>query len=106
MISLVDFLKWCATPSGITLAAGAMLSWLAEYVSLFKSLKKKWKRLVMLAASLVVPLAALGLGALFFEWPVDPETVWAAIAAGGAAFTTSQLAHLRKLGNGNATNKG
>ena len=97
-MSLLEALHFCATPNGIALVVGVLLSLVAEYVPPYQNLESKWKRLVMAAASLFLPLAALLLGFLLYEQPFTPDTIWAALVAGGAAFTSSQIAHLRTLG--------
>ena len=103
MMSFLDALTYASTPNGIALVVGIILSILAEYWPKYHKFDKKTKRLVMAAASVFIPLAALLLGALCYDQPVDVDAIWAAVLAGGAAFSSSQFAHLRKMGGTDGT---
>jgi hypothetical protein len=93
-----QFLHWMASPGGIPVAVGILLSIGVEYVPNFKALTPKWKRAVFFGLSIAVPLAAAGLGVLTDGWsPSWVETFWPALAAGGVAFASGTMAHLPKL---------
>jgi MFS family permease len=97
-LSWSGFLALLSTPNGIAAAVGVLLSYVAEYVPKYGDLDGKWKRLVFLGSSLVVPLAAAGLGILTAGWAVSWETVfWPALLAGFIAFGGGTVAHVRKL---------
>lgn len=89
-----QFLRWMANPGGIVVVVGVLLSFGVEYIPGFVAVPSKWKRLVFLGVSLVVPLAAAALGILTDGWaPGWNETFWPAILAGVLAFTSGQLRH-------------
>lgn len=93
-----QFLEWASAPSGISLAVGAVLSVVTEYVPGFTSLSSKAKRAFFFAVCLAVPLAAAGLGVLSLGWDATwPVTFWPALVAGVMAFGSGTLVHLPKL---------
>jgi len=89
---------YAATPLGVGVIAGLLLSWLADYVPRFTYLDAKQKRLVFLAACLVVPIAASLLAAATglarLTW--DP-LLWNAIVAGVTAFGAGTVLNTRSL---------
>ena len=92
------FLEWASTPSGISLAVGAVLSVVTEYIPGFPALSSKAKRGFFFAVCLVVPLAAAGFGVLTLGWSVTwPTTFWPALVAGVMAFGSGTLMHLPQL---------
>lgn len=89
-----QFLHWVANPGGIAVVVGILLSFGVEYIPKFDTIPTKWKRLVFLGLSLVVPLAAAGLGIWTDGWaPGWNQTFWPAILAGVLSFTSGQLRH-------------
>jgi len=97
-LSWADFLRWCSEPSGVTIAVGVALSYLAQYVPRYELLPPKWKRAVFLAVCLFIPLLAATIGAAtgVFSWSWEP-TYWGAIVAGFTAFASGTAAHTREL---------
>ena len=99
MISWCDALNWVLLAEGAVAAVlGVALSIIAEYVPKFATLAPRWKRLVILAVCVAIPVAALLLA--WYTGCVaqpDGEAVWQAVLAGGIAFATSQLAHTPQL---------
>jgi NhaP-type Na+/H+ or K+/H+ antiporter len=91
-------LAYAATPLGVGVIAGLLLSWLADYVPRFTYLDAKQKRLVFLAACLLVPivasLAAAATGLARLTW--DP-LLWNAIVAGVTAFGAGTVLNTRSL---------
>jgi hypothetical protein len=65
-------------------------------------LSAKSKRVVMLALCLAIPVAAkaLELAGYGGAWGDFALTWWPVLVAGFSAFTSSQVAHTRKLGEG------
>ena len=98
MISWAEFLRYCSNPTAIPIIVGVLLSWILEYVPSFENLEPRYKRLVVLGLSMVVPLSAAGLGVLTAGWPGTWDlTWWPAIVAGALAFGSGTVAHARKL---------
>ena len=97
-MTFADFLSWLSTPSGIAIAAGVVLSWLADAVPRYTYLSPKQKRLVFLAACLLLPLLAATLrgAAGYAAWTLDP-LYWQALTAGATAFGAGTLAHTTQL---------
>jgi len=97
-MSWADFLRWCSTPSGITIIVGILLSYAVEYIPRYGVLPAKWPRLIFLALCLFVPLlfATLGAASGVFTWSWEP-TYWQALVAGAMAFASGTTAHTRKL---------
>jgi len=87
-----------ASGPGVAAVIGVALSFLVEYWRGYSALAAKAKRLVFLALCLAVPVVAAllrvawGYAALSWE-----PLIWRAIQAGGAAFLTGQITHVRKL---------
>ena len=93
-----EFLKLLSEPNMIAAAAGAILSFLVEYIPSYDTLAPKWKRLVFLGACFVLPLLAATLGILTAGWPASWEaTFWPAVLAAAIAFGGGTAAHTRKL---------
>lgn len=93
-----EFLFYLSAPSGVSVVVGLLVSWLIEYVPQFEQLAARWKRLVFLGFSLLVPLAAAGLGVLSAGWPTGWDaTWWPALVAGVLAFGSGTALHARKL---------
>jgi len=87
-----------ASGPGVAAVIGVALSFLIEYWDGYGALVPRMKRLVFMALCLVVPVAAAFLrvvwGYVVLSW--DP-LMWRAILAGGTAFLTGQITHIRKL---------
>jgi len=97
-MSWSEFLDLFVQPNGIALLLGVLLSILAEYLPKFKDLSPKWKRAVFFVIALVIPLVGCTLGILTAGWsPSWESTWWPALVAGGVAFASGTVAHIRKL---------
>ncbi|MFA4973466.1 MAG: hypothetical protein WC683_12680 [bacterium] len=84
--------------SGIGAVLGFILSYVAEWVPGFDLWPARVKRIVILAACMLIGVGLWLLGyALGCEDSLTIEGAWAALAAGFAAFSASQVAHARKL---------
>lgn len=83
--------------SVIGLVVGAFVAVLVEYWPAWRGFSPKWKRPIIGLFCLVVPLGSLGLGYMFCGTAIDENAVFLALAAGFAAFTSSQFAHIYKL---------
>ena len=93
-----EFLELFAQPNLIAAAAGAILSFVVEYLPRYDSLAPKWKRLVFLGVCFILPLAAAALGILTEGWAVSwHDTFWPAVLAAAIAFGGGTAAHTRKL---------
>lgn len=91
------FLRWVASPSGIPVFVGVLLSVAVEYVPVYGALVPKWKRAVFFGACLLIPLFAALLGVWTDGWPGTwRDTFWPALVAGVLAFGSGTMAHLRK----------
>ena len=92
-----DALVYASGP-GVAAVIGVVLSFVVEYSDGYGALAARQKRLVFLALCLAVPVLAALLrvawGYVVLSW--DP-LVWQAILAGGTAFLTGQITHLRAL---------
>ena len=96
-MTLIEALNLARGP-GINAVVGVLISILIEYVPEWSELDAKAKRPIILLICLLVPiLATFGLVALGQVQPNDLDLWWAAILSGATAFSTSQLAHIRKL---------
>jgi len=96
-MTLIEMLNSLRGP-GINAAVGVLLSILLEYLPGWESKAPKLKRPIVLGLCLAVPLlATLVLAQLGQVAASELDTWWLAIMAGATAFSTSQLAHLRKL---------
>jgi len=87
-----------ASGPGVAAVIGVILSFVVEYWDGYGALVPRMKRLVFMAFCLAVPVAAAFLrvawGYVALTW--DP-LMWQAILAGGTAFLTGQIVHLRAL---------
>ena len=95
-----QFLKWMASPGGISVVVGILLSVGVEYIPTFVALEKKWKRAVFFGLSLAIPMLAALLGVWTDGWAATwADTFWPAAWAGGLAFAAGTMAdgYLPKL---------
>lgn len=92
-----DALVYASGP-GVAAVIGVALSFVVEYWTAYTQLQPKQKRLVFIALSLAVPVLAATLRGLwgYVAWSWE-GLYWPAILAGGTAYLTGQVAHLRKL---------
>ena len=89
-ISFQDFLMALQGP-WIEAGVGALTSIVAEYVPKFEKLERKWKRPVMFAFNVGVPLGAAAVSIGLGYQPGDFDaTIWPALVAGVLAFVGSQ----------------
>lgn len=85
--------------AGIMAAIGFVLSFVVKWWPQYELLSAKSKRVVMLALCLAIPVAAkaLELAGYGGAWADFALTWWPVLVAGFSAFTSSQVAHTRKL---------
>lgn len=96
-MSLVEFLRYAGTAVGINVIIGFLLSFVVEWFPEYEKLAPRWKRLVAMFLSFVIPVVSvLGLW-LVGEVAVTFDVMWIALSAGFAAFFGSQLSHARTL---------
>ena len=98
--TLCEMLLLFGTAAVIQTGAGALVSVLVEYWPRWAGLPPKWKRPIIAAFCLVLPLASLGVRALLCAAAVTQDTLYLAAAAGAFAFVGSQFAHIKKLPSG------
>lgn len=95
--TLCDALVMLGTGAAISALIGVLVSGLVEYWPQWKDLPPKWKRPVILAFCLVVPLGAVAARYALCGLAVDQDVLYLAAMAGLMAFATSQFAHIPKL---------
>jgi len=97
----LQFLAWLVVPSSITIAVGVVLSVVVEYLPNFDALDPKWKRVVVFALSLVVPVLAqvcrLASNVEGLAWADWATTWWPVVVAGVTSFASATVTHIRKL---------
>ena len=98
--TLCEMLLLFGTAAVIQTGAGALVSVLVEYWPAWAGLAPKWKRPIILAFCLVLPLASLGARALLCGAAMTQDTLYLGAAAGAFAFVGSQFAHIPKLPSG------
>lgn len=94
---MCDVISGAISQGGIGAVLGFVLSWVIEWYPGWETLAARVKRVALL-----VLCFAIGLLLAVANWrlcgaALSIEVVWNALAAGFAAFTASQTAHLRKL---------
>lgn len=93
-ISLGIFLKYLGTSAGIGVALSVVLEQFPFVKRYFDQIQDlELKRLVVLAFCVALPLAVLGLSTYLGYSMITPDTLFAAVQAGFAAFTISQITH-------------
>ena len=97
-MSLVEFLRYAGTAVGINVIIGFLLSFVVEWFPEYEKLASRWKRLVAMGLSFVIPVGSVVILWLVGELPLSLDVVWVALSAGFAAFFGSQLSHARTLG--------
>lgn len=97
-MSWLEFLLWLMTTEGICAVIGVVLSFVLDWYPAFEDAHPRVKRLTVMGLCLVVPLACATLlwlgGYRELSWE---NLYWPATRAGGLAFFSSQLAHVRDL---------
>ena len=96
-MELHEFLAWLQGATGIGIAGGALLSFVAENISAYGNLSAKAKRLVFLGVCLALPFAAAGVARVLGGPAFTIELVFALLWAGGTAGFSGTVAHVRKL---------
>jgi len=96
-MSLVEFLKYAGTAAGINVIIGFLLSFVLEWFPEYETLASRWKRIIAMGMSFVIPvLSILGLW-LTGNVALTLDVVWLGLSAGFAAFFGSQMGHAREL---------
>lgn len=95
-MTLDQFLQY-ASGAGVSAVVAVILSFIVEYIPSYDVLAPKYKRLVFIGMSFVVPLLASLAGVLLVNWPMTQELIWSALVAGASAAGIGTLAHTRKL---------
>lgn len=83
--------------NGIAAVLGFVLSFVVEWYPAWETLAARVKRVVLLALCWMIGIVLVVVNWRLCGEPLSVEAFWAALAAGFAAFTASQAAHLRKL---------
>lgn len=94
-----EFLRAMAGP-GANAAVGFLLSFTTDYWPGYEVMEAKYKRLIFISISFVIPvlatIAAIATGE-FGQWADWQTTWWPAIVAGATSAFSGTLAHTRKL---------
>lgn len=84
--------------SGVNAIVGMAWSFAIEFWPQFGEFSKKTKRVAFLSACMIIPIIGAVLSMVMGYQPVELETtIWYALVAGWVAFSSGQIAHLRKL---------
>jgi len=83
--------------TGIAAVLGALLSWVVEWYPNWDNLAARVKRVVLLALCWLIGVVLVLVNWRLCDGPLSIEAFWNALAAGFAAFSSSQVAHIRKL---------
>jgi acyl-CoA synthetase (AMP-forming)/AMP-acid ligase II len=83
--------------NGIAAVLGFGLSWVIEWYPNWDMLPARVKRLALLLACWLIGVVLVVVNWRLCGEPMSIEAFWNALAAGFAAFTASQAAHIRKL---------
>lgn len=96
-MTFAEALEYASGP-GVAAVVGILLSFIVEYVPQYQALAPKQKRLVFLGLSLAVPVVAATLRGLwgYVAWGWESQ-YWPALWAGGVAFTSGTVTHVRRL---------
>lgn len=94
---MCEVLSSAISQGGIGAVLGFVLSWVVEWYPKWDTLAARVKRLALLALCFAIGLALAVLRWRLCGTALSIEIVWDALAAGFAAFTMSQTAHVRKL---------
>ena len=96
-MSVIEFLGYMGTVGGINVIVGFILSFVVEWFPVYEALAPRWKRLVVMVLSFVIPvLSVAGLWAMG-QVVVSVDVVWLALSAGFAAYFGTQVAHAKEL---------
>jgi len=98
MMPLDEFIKYAVTVGGVSALVGAILAIVAEFWPAFQDLERRWKLVVIMALSFVIPLAATGLGLYRGIVTGTLEAVFMALQAGALSFFATQIAHIPDMG--------
>ena len=96
-MDLVQFLKYAGSAVGINVIVGFLLSFVVEWFPKYEGLAPRWKRLVVVVLSFVIPVSSAVVLWLMGEVELSYNVVWLALSAGFAAFFGSQVGHAREL---------
>ena len=96
-MDVVQFLKYAGSAVGINMIIGFLLSFVVEWFPEYDGLAPRWKRLVVIVLSFVIPVCSAFALWLMGEVELSYNVVWLALSAGFAAFFGSQVAHARNL---------
>lgn len=96
-MTFAEALEYASGP-GVAVIVGIVLSFVVEYVAAYQALAPKHKRLVFLGLSLAVPVLAATLRGVWghIAWSWEGQ-YWPALWAGGLAFASGTVTHLRRL---------
>ena len=97
-MALPEFLLYLMQTIGVQAAFGFLMSFVFDEWEWFTNLPSRTKRYFVLVIHLAIPVTAsmIAMALKYQPWSFE-ESVWPALAAGFLAFTTSQIAHTRKL---------
>jgi len=97
-MTLPEFLLYLMQNNGVQATFGFLLSFVLEEWPWYENLQGKAKRFFVLGIHLAIPVVAsiISMAAGYRPWSFE-ATTWPALVAGFLAFTTGQVAHIRKL---------
>lgn len=95
--TLCEALALLGTAALINVLLGGFVAALVEYWPAWEGLPPKWKRPIIFAFCLVVPVISLLARYALCGGVIDQDAIYLAFMAGLAAFTGSQFAHIYKL---------
>ena len=96
-MTMVEFLRYACTALGINVIIGFLLSFVVEWFPEYEELASRWKRLVVMGLSFVIPVVSVVVLWLTGSQALTSSVVWLALSAGFAAFFGSQVSHAREL---------
>lgn len=94
---MCEVLTGAMSEAGIGAVLGWLLSYVVEWWPAWETLPAREKRIALLLLCLAIGIALLLLSWQLCGAALDQEAVWAALTAAFAAFTASQVSHIRKL---------
>lgn len=96
-MGMTEFLEYAGTAVGINVIIGFLLSFVVEWFPKYEGLAPRWKRLIVVVLSFVIPVTSALVLWLTGEVELSYNVVWLALSAGFAAFFGSQVGHAREL---------